>query len=445
MAREADGVRDVSDLGVPEEQRAVRWWSSRRRSAPPPAVPANPLDRLGTRQTLTAELAEVVAARRPSSLLLLDVDGLYALRVGRGEQHAERVLRLYAERLWNLEQVSCHRVQDDVFAIVVPRAGDPLAWLEGLDVDLTRVAGARVSGGAARVAPGMEARDVQEGAIRALRAAKRRGDGSVVDVERLPRAPEELVSAEQAAALLRLLQEGYLRVNYQPIMALESQSLVGFEAIARAPVDYRLAGPAEAFAIARGLGLVPELDAVCRHAIFSDGAGFDMPAHTRLHINVSARSLGHRSLTAGVLRGHLREVGLPAERVVLALDGVGAAGPDLGALGTGLFRVAKIAPEVIAAAPGSAVALGIIEAVCVFGRRAGAMVIADGVDNADALAFVRRFRGPGRPGTRIDAAQGSQIGEPQPQARPRSRPSGERTEAQHRDVTGHLELADDAV
>jgi EAL domain-containing protein (putative c-di-GMP-specific phosphodiesterase class I)/GGDEF domain-containing protein len=450
----------------------VRWRSSRRKGAAPAAVPADPLDRLGTRQTLTAELAGVVAARRPSSLLLLDIDGMLALRVGRGEEHAERVLRLFAERLWSLEHVSCHRIQDDVFGIIVPRAGDPLAWLEGLDVDLTRVAGARVSVGAARVAPGMESREVQEGAIRALRAAKRRGDGSVVDVERLPRPPDALVAREQAAAVMRLLHEGYLRVSYQPIMGLESQRLVGFEAIARAPVDYGLAGPAEAFAIARRLGLVPELDAVCRHAIFSDGAGFDMPAHTRLHIDVSARSLGHRSLTAGVLRGYLREVGLPAERVVLevghrdagadptveadlrrladmgfvlALDGVGAVGADLGLLATGLFRVVKVAGEVIAPGPTSPQALGLVEAVCAFGRRAGAMVVADGVESADALAFVRRFRGPGRPATRIDAAQGSQIGEPQPQARARARPPVGRTAAESQDDIEQVELADGAV
>lgn len=429
----------------------VSWWRpSTWKSRPPPEVPADPLDRLGSQQMLTAEIEHAVAAARPVSVVLLDLDGFRALRTSRGSAHATRVLRLYAERLERLEQVTSYRLGDDLFAVLIPRGGDPIAWLDALDVDLTRVAGSRVSAGTARVAPGMSALAAQERAVRALRAAKRRGDGSVVDVDRLPEQLEPDITSERATGLLELLNTSYLRVHYQPIVDLATNSTLGFEALARPQLDYGFAGPEDAFLAAEQLGLVPELDAVCRHSIFSDGAGFDMPAHSRLHVNISPHSLGHRSLTTGVLKGHLREVGLTADRVVLelieqvdlhdpgvdaelrrlarlgfvlALDDVGMAGAGLGLLHTGLFGVVKLAGSVIANAATSPHAVGIIEAVCAYARRTGAMVVAKGVEDADMLSFVRRFRTVGKPAGRIDTGQGFQIGPPQPQARTRPKTS----------------------
>ncbi len=432
----------------------MSWWrpSTWKRCAPPDTVPADPLLRLGGKVRLSADLRDIILAGRSAGLLLLDLDGFRALRTSRGEDHARRVLRLYAERLERLEQVTAYWLDEDLFAILLPRAGDPVLWLDGLDVDLTRVAGSRVSVGTARVVGSISPREVHQRAEMALRAAKRRGDGSIVDIDWLSLEPEEPITPERAAALLQMLDESYLRVHYQPIVGLETHSTIGFEALARPQLDYGFAGPEDAFAVAARLGLTPELDAVCRHSIFSDGAGFDMPPHSRLHVNVAPEALGHRSLGGGLLQGQLREAGLTADRVVLelteqvdttdpvveselrrlatmgfvlALDDVGQSGAGLRHLKTGLFGMIKVADDVIAQAATSRPALGVIEAACAFARQTGAVVVAEGVESAPLLSFVRRYRSAGEPTVRIDAAQGFQIGKPQPQARTRPRPTGD--------------------
>lgn len=386
---------------------------------------------------------EAAAQRRPVALLLLDVDGYRALRASRGEARARVVVDRLGARLAALEEVSAYRLGDDQFAVVVPTGGDPVVWLDALEVDLTRIDGARVSVGTARAEQGLSAAGLEQRALKALRAAKRRGDGSVVDAERLGPTPAP-AGEHEASALLKLIAGGELRVHYQPIVELATGEITAFEALARPQIDHGLAGPAEAFAVADQLGMVPELDAVCRHSILAEEPGYEIPPHTRLHINVAPQALGHRTLGGGELRTRMRDAGLTPDRVVLevsegpsddqpmiedelrrlrglgfhlALDDVGTSHASFRRLATGLFDVIKLSGALVRAAAEEDAARGVVEAVCAYARRTDAIVIAEEVENGAMLSYVRRLRTDHRPPARIHEAQGYALGHPRPQPR----------------------------
>ena len=59
-----------------------------------------------------------------------------------------------------------------------------------------------------------------------------------------------------------------LRALFQPIVDLDSNAVVGYEALARGPVGTPLENPLDLFAAARREGLLAELDAACRVQAF---------------------------------------------------------------------------------------------------------------------------------------------------------------------------------
>lgn len=394
---------------------------------------------------MVAALAALVASRRPGALALLEIDGFKSLALRRGDDHVGQLLRGVAQQLEACEPGRSFRLHDGLFAVVLPSAGDLPTWAEELSIELDRTSqDITVSIGTARAERGVAAATLEERATAALRSAQRRGKGSTADfVSPEGSSPGDITSAE-AQALYDVLSVGYLKVHYQPIIDLRDGRTIGFEALARPQATHGLHGPREAFDVASHLGLVPELDAVCRESIFGEGPGFELPRNVRLHVNISSSSLGHRSLSAAVLRRQLRAAGLEPRRVVfelgqdhdvdpavtdrelrrlaeagfgLLLDDVGTGNAGLGRLGTGRFGAVKISHQVIAAAPTSRYAAGIVQAVCAFARHTDTTVIAGGVGDAAMLDFVQQFRAAGAPDWRIPAAQGYQLGRPRASAR----------------------------
>jgi EAL domain-containing protein (putative c-di-GMP-specific phosphodiesterase class I)/GGDEF domain-containing protein len=399
---------------------------------------------LATRAVMQSTLDADVAAGRPGALALLEVDGFRALTLRRGGEDVARALRRLAMRLHELEPGRSFHLGEGGFAVVLAAAGDLVTWADDLVVDLSAIDDdVTVSIGTARAERTLTAATVEERANLALRAAQRRGNASHVDYARQDQTAPDGVTPEKAQALYDVLSAGELRVHYQPIIDLRDGRTIGFEALARPQATHGLNGPLEAFDVAARLGLVPELDALCRASIFAEGPGFDMPRHARLHVNVSPLALGHRSLSSTVLRRQLAEAGLEPRRVVfelteehdaepevtdrelrrlsklgvgLLLDEVGAGSADLRRLRTGNFHGVKIAQAVVAETTTSRYAVGIVDAICAFARSTDTMVVAGGVEDAEMLRFVQDFRAAGDPTWRIRAAQGYHLGRPRPRA-----------------------------
>jgi EAL domain-containing protein (putative c-di-GMP-specific phosphodiesterase class I) len=70
--------------------------------------------------------------------------------------------------------------------------------------------------------------------------------------------------ATLAAELRRILDHGLVRSVYQPIVDIDSEEVVGYEALARGPEGSTLERPDLLFATARATGDVEALDWACR-------------------------------------------------------------------------------------------------------------------------------------------------------------------------------------
>src|ERR1700712_5468682 len=74
-------------------------------------------------------------------------------------------------------------------------------------------------------------------------------------------------------ALEQVLAAEDVRSVYQPIVRLDDQTRVGFEALARGPLDSPLEHPEDMFAAARDAGRVGELDLLCMGSAVAGAEG----------------------------------------------------------------------------------------------------------------------------------------------------------------------------
>ena len=122
--------------------------------------------------------------------------------------------------------------------------------------------------------------------------------------------------------LRRALEEAQLEAHYQPIVAMETGTIVGFEALVRWFHPVRgLLRPAEFLPQAEESGLVHRLGSQVMLAACEQLAAWTQrhPGHGWfVTINLSPRQLGRRELVAEAA-SLLRDTGLPAERLVVEI------------------------------------------------------------------------------------------------------------------------------
>jgi len=123
--------------------------------------------------------------------------------------------------------------------------------------------------------------------------------------------------------LRKALERGEFRVHYQPIVALVSGQVQGFEALARWQHPQRgLVPPAEFVPIAEETGLLPEIAAWIRRESCAQMREWlkTMPAlrHATMGVNIAATSFSNPQFVQEIA-GLLAETGLPPERFQLEI------------------------------------------------------------------------------------------------------------------------------
>ena len=223
---------------------------------------------------------------------------------------------------------------------------------------------------------------------------------------------------EVTEALAALVRGEGLRAVYQPMVDLDSQVVVGYEALARGVEGSVLGSPDRMFAAAHRHGLVPELDRACRRAAFA-GASVALVPPLTLFVNQEPASLAGEHGAGGdpgwdeqppgvpvVLELTERELAArPAELLTLidaARDrGWGIAVDDVGAHPDSLTVLPLVAPDVIKLDLGlvqhlpSRTTLEVVHAVMAQAETTGAAVVAEGIETEQhldtALAFGARY------------------------------------------------------
>ena len=393
---------------------------------------------LPNRAHLVDQLSRLLAASAldgsPVAVLFLDLDRFKWVNESQGHLAGDRVLGEVATRLAAVARPvdTVARLGGDEFVLVCPGTdtegaarlaqrlievlGRPVRT-EGRPVHVSASIGIAVSPPLAA-----EAEALLRDADAAMYEAKSRGRSrsQVFDVAFAEHPRNQLSLADD---LRDALAQDLLDVHYQPIVDVAGLRLTGFEALARWRHPTRGEVPPGVFVpVAEHGGFVPELDRwvltrACRDASTARAEG-RIPAHARVSVNLSARSLADLGLV-GTVQDVLRAEGLPPQALVLeitetalmqdiatarrSLEGLRAvgAGVALDDFGTGYSSLSflrelpvtqvKIDRSFIADIVTDGEDLLITESIIDLARRLGLETVAEGVETESQLALLRRL------------------------------------------------------
>jgi EAL domain-containing protein (putative c-di-GMP-specific phosphodiesterase class I) len=219
---------------------------------------------------------------------------------------------------------------------------------------------------------------------------------------------------------------------FQPVVELDEESVVGYEALAHGLPGTRLERPLELFAAARATGRLAELELACQSAAVkaAHAAGWGRPLSLFLNVEpevidqtteparlaVLERAQEHgpvvvelteRALTTApreLLRGVdlLRELGC-----LIALDDVGADDRSLALMAFLRPDVVKLDLGLIHGRPSDKIA-GVVHAVMAEADRSGLVVVAEGIETEAHVETARAFG--------ATLGQGYRFGRPGPSA-----------------------------
>ena len=382
-------------------------------------------NRAGCDRLIEQRLA--VPGAEPTTLLLVEVDGLAEVREDAGRDLASSVLVELARRLRVTvrgdEPVA--RLGGDAFAVLAagdPRAGDLLAdrCLSAVEQPLTTAAGVydlTADIGLVPLEAGLSLGEVWARAEIAVRAARGAGRGSARRFE-----PALGAAAERRARLRGDLPgacaRGELTVAYQPVVSLQEQRVVGVEALLRwRHPELGDVPPVEFVPIAERAGVIGELQ---RWALEQAArAAVALPvlhAPLRLGVNISASHVAARTLV-GDVAAVLRCTGLAPERLILeiteatlvadtdaiavdvealrlmgvhvALDDFGTGRSSLNHLGALPIDVLKLDRDFVARVDRHPRSRALCESVIAIGRALGLDVVAEGVETPAQLGVLR--------------------------------------------------------
>lgn len=216
-------------------------------------------------------------------------------------------------------------------------------------------------------------------------------------------------------SFVHILEEGLVTPQYQPIVNLVNDGLVGWEGLIRGPKDTALESPLALFALAERLGHLRDLERLCRERTI---AGADLQPQEKLFLNIHPRTLTDPTFREGETRTLIETRQLRADRIVFeitehqAIDdyallrrvvnhyrkqGYQIALDDTGAGYSGLVTLMEVKPDVVKIDMNLIRRLhedqtkqDIVRAICQVSSGFGAVVIAEGIETPEELAAVRR-------------------------------------------------------
>ena len=125
-------------------------------------------------------------------------------------------------------------------------------------------------------------------------------------------------SRERRHRILDVVLERQVTSVYEPIVAVESKTVHGYEALARGPVGTDLHSPLALFGMAEEENLVFELDCLCRASGLKGAVG--LPSGTKLFLNIRPTTLHDPNFRAERLIETLHECELSPSDVVFEVS-----------------------------------------------------------------------------------------------------------------------------
>ena len=366
----------------------------------------------GFHQALEGQLKRARRKDQPLAVVMLDLDNFKAVNQAHGHPYGDEVLRATGRSIRAAVGGGGipARIGGEEFVLILP----------GLDAEAAyRVAEQARDAVAAISVPGMElscsagvaaypddaedASSLCQLAEGALHWAKRRGKGRTrrFDPGHVPLAWTKRHAAEVASVLER---PNSITPVFQPVVALASGHLVGYEALARF-ADAPRRSPETWFAQAHGCGLGAELEAAAIRAAL-EPVGRPIGTHLALNLSPSALTSGPvvkalpAELTGIVIEITEHEFVSDDDDLADILEelrnrGARIALDDAGAGYAGLTQVMRVRPDVVKldrnltkAIHSDPARMVLVESFVRFARRTGATVCAEGIESLDDVAVL---------------------------------------------------------
>lgn len=132
-----------------------------------------------------------------------------------------------------------------------------------------------------------------------------------------PAQPPESRDRMLLLRLKEILERRQLSALFQPIINMQSGSIVGYEGLIRGPSDSPLHSPLNLFKVARANNLTVEVEHMCRRVVLERFAELKLPG--KLFLNVSPECLLQPEVRHGETLGYIQEVGINPDRVIIEL------------------------------------------------------------------------------------------------------------------------------
>ncbi|MFC1575930.1 putative bifunctional diguanylate cyclase/phosphodiesterase, partial [Gemmatimonadota bacterium] len=369
------------------------------------------------------------------ALLHLDLDAFHRINERDGKEVGDQVLKEVARRvetaIRSLDTPA--RIAADEFGVFLDDLGDASditrvtnrireRFAEPILVeDRSLFVGASM-GIAMRDPDHREPEEVFRDAAKALRKAKEQGAGGIRIFD--PILHQQASARVEMESRIRAALEGdEMVLHYQPIVALASPRIVGFEALIRWPkADGGFVPAAEFIPFAERSGLVAHvgwwtMEKACRQLV-EWHARFPTDPPVAVMVNIPGRQFGEPELVPSVVR-ILNETGLAPEhlhleitetsamtdleRSLATLDALKAVGVHLHVddFGTGHSSLSylhqfpvdslKVDQSFVMGMSERPENLAIIRTVVDLARSLGLSVVAEGIETTDQLAFLREI------------------------------------------------------
>ncbi len=394
----------------------------------------DPLTGLPNRERFTGMLEDIVArARRhdqAAAVLYLDLDRFGKINEVYGHSAGDELLKLVGERLKKTigREDAVARLAADEFAVALAGLSNgeaallkPAAFIETMRLPFLLADGQEVFA-TASIGVSIFPRDADTASAllrrgeHAMHAAKQQGrnDWKHAGTEQEPPAPE----LEIIDALRRALENGELKLHYQPILTMD-EVLAGLEALLvwNHPKRGRIS-PAVFIPLAEEAGLIQQigtwvLEEVCRQNAVWQSAGY---APILVAANVSALQFGRPEFFDAV-RSAIDKTGLNPEwleleltetvvsrdieesaksirklreiGVRISIDDFGMGGSTLNALSQLPLDTLKIDRSFVRDLASADASLPLVQAIVTLGHNLKLQVIAEGVETREQMEILK--------------------------------------------------------
>ena len=282
---------------------------------------------LANRRELVRSLNDMLYAKTPGVLLLLDLDHFKRVNDLHGHAAGDRLLLAVAEALEKSTPAGacCARMGGDEFATLFPSDSDSEAERVARTIQQhlatpVFVEGAQLQASASIGIARLDPRDDEEHALRrsdvALYAAKRAGRNAFAwfDEQLELELTDRLKLEEGIRAGIR---RGDFIPYFQPLIDLATQEIVGFEALARwRSADGSMMDAEHFIEAAERTGLIGPLTLTVMEQALREAR--DWPAHLKLAVNVSPVQFRDPKLAEQILK-LLSATGFPANRLEMEI------------------------------------------------------------------------------------------------------------------------------